>query len=344
MAVDKDSVERRRLERLLEEFQRESSASRPQLIHHLQLYEGGYPDLAAVASWVRVVLKWHAPNRLSHVLLSSEVYTVWKTLRRKVLHVFTGPPGADSDLSKFRDLAIQAFDASIKYIKSDNLKYNLFNFELLTPAASLTNTDRLWLLACYNLAWDEARRLNYGIEGLSLPSDKGLRASGFPRPPFGDRQEFEDWCVEGRSLPAGNHWFGLTRDVRACSAEAIQLILSLGPPPDDPQRQSLSLGSPARDPQRQSRLCAHLDRDPPFLTLDGEPIATFDETATHFVARLIGANGEGVSFAEFVRGNPRFEGAIVTRVMAGIPPDLERFIARPAKKGRLYRLKAQDLQ
>jgi hypothetical protein len=94
---------------------------------------------------------------------------------------------------------------------------------------------------------------------------------------------------------------------------------------------------------RQKRLVAHLDYDPPFLTLDGEPLPPCDEVAIHYIAKLIELDGGRKSFQEFVDENPAFVGSVVTRVLGKLPPCIARFIERKGP-GSSPRLKVEDLQ
>jgi hypothetical protein len=95
---------------------------------------------------------------------------------------------------------------------------------------------------------------------------------------------------------------------------------------------------------RQTRLVAHLDADPPYLTLDGKTCPPCSEEATHYIAKLIALDGERKSFQAFVRDNaPRFNGAVVTRVLAKVPPIIARYIERDGP-GSSARLKVEDLQ
>ncbi len=70
--------------------------------------------------------------------------------------------------------------------------------------------------------------------------------------------------------------------------------------------------------QFQSRILAHLDSDPPFISLDGEPFPPFLEAATYYVARLIEANGEQVSFANWLKGHEEFLGTKVVLLSRGV--------------------------
>jgi hypothetical protein len=62
------------------------------------------------------------------------------------------------------------------------------------------------------------------------------------------------------------------------------------------------------------RLKAHLDENPPFLTLDDKPVGGMDEVAVVYVAELIKLNGGRLAFTEFIRQNPNYEGSISTRI------------------------------
>jgi hypothetical protein len=93
----------------------------------------------------------------------------------------------------------------------------------------------------------------------------------------------------------------------------------------------------------QTRLVAHLDVAPPFISLDGKLCPPFSETATCYVAALIKANGNRKSFSEFLRENPRFEGAVSSREMNKIPAAITQFIERDGK-GCIPRLKVELLR
>jgi hypothetical protein len=85
------------------------------------------------------------------------------------------------------------------------------------------------------------------------------------------------------------------------------------------------------------RLQAVPDANPPYLILDNRPIPA-SEIGVHFMAELIKANGRPVSFAAWLRQHPQFTGAIVTRVLDGLPAEVKPFVERPGKGG-LPRLK-----
>jgi hypothetical protein len=93
--------------------------------------------------------------------------------------------------------------------------------------------------------------------------------------------------------------------------------------------------------QTQTRLQAVLEADRAYLWLDGK-VFPATEVAVHFVAALIKANGLRVSFAEWVRNNPRFERAISNRVLKKIPKEVARFVER--SQGRAPRLRTELLQ
>jgi hypothetical protein len=93
---------------------------------------------------------------------------------------------------------------------------------------------------------------------------------------------------------------------------------------------------------RQTRLRAVLDKKPPYLILDGTPL-TAQEVGVYYVAALIRANGEHVSFAGFLKKNPRFEGAISTRVLDQLPKQIQALIQRDGK-GSPPRLKIELLE
>lgn len=98
--------------------------------------------------------------------------------------------------------------------------------------------------------------------------------------------------------------------------------------------------------RKQTRLVAYLDGKTPYLVLDGEPLPTFDELVTHYVARLIKADGEAVSYAAFLRADDRFKGferSALSKGMNKIPIEIFKHIERPGK-GKPARLKVEDLQ
>jgi hypothetical protein len=100
---------------------------------------------------------------------------------------------------------------------------------------------------------------------------------------------------------------------------------------------------PPKTLTRQTRLVTVLDAEPPHLILDGKPFPA-REVAVKYLDALIRANGERVSFAEFVeRNSPRFDSAVATRVLDGLPKEIQPFVDRPGK-GRSPRLKVELLK
>jgi hypothetical protein len=167
----------------------------------------------------------------------------------------------------------------------------------------------LWCLTCYFLAWDFGDHVPYDIESVSERDD---RKTGryFP---VHDFASYERWERGELDIADGNYFFRLSTDIRIATVNAIDAVLSLAEGRGDGRA-------------KQRRLVAHLDVHPPFISLDGKPFSTFPEVGTHFVARLIEANGERVSFRAWVRENPRFVGAVSNRVKKDIPEPLLTYI------------------
>jgi hypothetical protein len=70
----------------------------------------------------------------------------------------------------------------------------------------------------------------------------------------------------------------------------------------------------------------------PYFVLDGEPVGCDDECLVRYVARLIEANGEEVSFAGWLKGQPaHLEGTIITRLWPKLPERIASFIVRGGK-------------
>ncbi len=77
----------------------------------------------------------------------------------------------------------------------------------------------------------------------------------------------------------------------------------------------------------QTRLKAVVNAKSPYLILDGEPFMAV-EVAVHYLNELIQANGRQVSFRRWLKENPKFEGAVVTRVLDGLPKAIGLYIKR----------------
>jgi hypothetical protein len=127
-------------------------------------------------------------------------------------------------------------------------------------------------------------------------------------------------------------------------AEAVRFeVISLCKPVEQPQSEQpvkpMGPGEPRS--RKQNRLQARLDVDTPFILLDGNPIAPFDEAATRYLARLIEADGERVSMSEFIRDNPAFDGAIPCRLRRAIPKELAYFL--DGSQGKPPRLSIERL-
>jgi hypothetical protein len=90
-------------------------------------------------------------------------------------------------------------------------------------------------------------------------------------------------------------------------------------------------GKPTR-PVEPPRLMAIIDGDDCHFIVDGKPVPA-ETVGVHFVARLIRANGEKVSFAAFVRDNPQFRAARSDRVRGKVPDAVMEFIDWPAACG-----------
>jgi hypothetical protein len=69
----------------------------------------------------------------------------------------------------------------------------------------------------------------------------------------------------------------------------------------------------------------------PYFVWDGRPCAPCPPVCVHFVARLIKAHGEPVSFAAWVRENPTFEGERSDRMLPRLPPEVRQVIDAPGK-------------
>ena len=93
---------------------------------------------------------------------------------------------------------------------------------------------------------------------------------------------------------------------------------------------------------RQIRLRAVLDDSPPYLILDGRRYEELDEVAVYYLDALIRANGHRVPFTDWLKKHPKFEAAIVTRVLDKLPSEIQRFIER--SKGVPARLKVEELE
>ena len=363
-----------RWERVVGDFERDRTVFRSQLLHHLQPWQGEPPPREKALEWAWIRTTGGADTQ-DHVLLSADrdtpfvdpvkVAAVRKAFakrgtldvgradspdsrllgdgsgRRSVLHVFSGPDGEPDALPRFRESARLSVGLLQECGFTLNNHYNLFSETILSSPVGPAVADLVWMLVCYNLAWDFPGRLNYRVEGLSLESDCEKFVPGPPRNPFPDRPSFERWCTGARRLEDGKYCFGLTRDVRDCSAEAARLILSMC--------------EPVRPPggRRQTRLEAHIEGETPYLTLDGKSLPAFDRIATLFVARIIAAGGEGVSYAQFKKVkceynksiflDRRFHSSSVTRKIEKLPPEVCRYITGGGK-GNPYRLLVDDLQ
>jgi hypothetical protein len=95
-------------------------------------------------------------------------------------------------------------------------------------------------------------------------------------------------------------------------------------------------------PERVSRLETVVDGEKSHFLLDGKPIPT-PEVAVSYVARLIKANGERVSFTEWLESQPAFQGETSNRVFKKIPSEVMQFIDWPGKGGRSPRIKTELL-
>jgi hypothetical protein len=107
-------------------------------------------------------------------------------------------------------------------------------------------------------------------------------------------------------------------------------------------RQTVNDASGEGDSSRQSRLQVNIDAKEPYFILDSEPISCKSPAAVHFVAALINANGERVSFAEWNRRHPEFEGSRSNRVLRAIPEQVQVFVEF-GTRGKEPRLKVEDL-
>lgn len=178
------------------------------------------------------------------------------SLRRGLIHTFFGPAGHRGELDRFTGLAGEAFDAASDLLRCQGRDDELVTTGLMSREPRPDERAYYWVHACYNLAWDNPGRLNYQVQGRSLPDDKRLWTPGLPQAPFTDRGRFEEWGrpqgTDPRSpsgLPPGLYWLWLSQDVRHCSVEAIDLILDLAPaePPARPpvwERMELSKEGP----------------------------------------------------------------------------------------------------
>jgi hypothetical protein len=92
---------------------------------------------------------------------------------------------------------------------------------------------------------------------------------------------------------------------------------------------------------RQTRLAVDLEASPPHIVLDGKPYPA-PEVAVRYLGALLEADGARVSFAEWVKSYPQFEGEVVTRVLRNkISPCVRPYI--DSHKGCPPRLKVEAL-
>jgi hypothetical protein len=136
------------------------------------------------------------------------------------------------------------------------------------------------------------------------------------------------WETVEPELPPGVYAIWPRVDARIASIEVIGMLLQL--------EHTIS------DVLLQTRLRAVLDADPPHLILDDSPFPA-QEVAVHYMNALIKANGLRVSFAKWVKENRRFEGAVITRVLNGLPKAIQPFVERDGK-GMPPRLKIELLR
>jgi hypothetical protein len=99
------------------------------------------------------------------------------------------------------------------------------------------------------------------------------------------------------------------------------------------RRLQQGLFSPQESNEPKARLVAVCDADEPYFLVDGVPYAAA-AVVVHFVARLIEANGEEVSFSKWVKDNEKFEGEQSNRVREKIPAEVREFVNWPGQKGR----------
>jgi hypothetical protein len=138
----------------------------------------------------------------------------------------------------------------------------------------------------------------------------------------------------------------LSHDCFTLSADLLGFIANivykgLGPA----EREALeSLAGAAPVPGRkQDRLRVYPDCDVPYAELDGEILVLENEVSAKYLARLVMADGERVGFKEFQRENhPKFDGAVGTRVLDGLPKEIGALIER--KQGKSPRLRVELLQ
>lgn len=113
------------------------------------------------------------------------------------------------------------------------------------------------------------------------------------------------------------------------------------------QRQRLIIARRGPQPSKsggakKTRLAAFPNEDPPRITINNCSYMCNSQAAVAYFAKLIEAEGNRVSFPEFLTNNSgKYEGAIITRELKKLHLDVLKYIDRG--KGRPARIKVEDL-
>jgi hypothetical protein len=134
---------------------------------------------------------------------------------------------------RFEDQAKRLFPAAIEILGPQGLEYRLLPFGMGG-----------WVYLCYCIAWDYPDRMDYEVE-FEAETDFERAGFGIGRPrvepglftlmcsgtkgPFVDRRAFTSWSESAEHYAEGSFFGRLSKDVRSCSASAVDAILSLGP-------------------------------------------------------------------------------------------------------------------
>jgi hypothetical protein len=80
-----------------------------------------------------------------------------------------------------------------------------------------------WFFLCYLFTWDYHEYMTFHVRQWVYYDDK----KRFPEIPFRDRASFEAWEKGESKIPDGNYFLAPSTDIRICTVEIIDAILSL---------------------------------------------------------------------------------------------------------------------
>jgi hypothetical protein len=247
-----ENHDRGRLERLGDEI-REWWRSSPSVeLRHASLIAIGkrYESLSSLEAWDNPKSKWAfvPPQKRSSPPI--ELGTFRRSANHKEIDYCFYGNLTTVEWGRFKDWARQATTAA-SYVLG---KY-------MARIGPIPADHNGWMRLCFRMAWEFPERVDFLIEsGIHIEPPflpewivespdgrKYLQTRHRDADPFASWQALEAYERGELTLQVGRHSAFLSRDIRVCSANAIDALLALGDPPERPawdkERRELRFGN-----------------------------------------------------------------------------------------------------